>query len=351
MNKRNIVVLFGGQSSEHEISCISAVTIMKNINKDKYNIYPVGITKEGNWRIYHGKIEDLTVDSWGGNSDNAIISPDATDKSLIIFKEDGIVKVDVDIVFPALHGLYGEDGSVQGLLELAGIPYVGCGILASSVSMDKLFTKVIVDRLGIRQAKYVPVYKKEMDDIKEVVAKIERQLEYPVFVKPSNAGSSKGITKAHNRGELFDGLELAIKHDSKLLIEETIVGREVECAVLGNYHPRTSNVGEIISAAEFYDYDSKYNDIGSETIINPDVPKDTVKKIRDCAEQIFRAVDGRGLARADFFIESESGEVVFNEINTLPGFTSISMYPMLWEDKGMSNEELVDRLIEFAFNK
>lgn len=351
MNKRNIVVLFGGQSSEHEISCISAVTIMKNINKDKYNIYPVGITKEGNWRLYHGHIEDLSVDSWVSNSDNAVISPDATDKSLIIFKEDGIVKLEVDVVFPALHGLYGEDGSVQGLLELAGIPYVGCGIVASSVSMDKLFTKVIVDRLGIKQAKYVPVYKKEMDDIKEVVAKIEKQLEYPVFVKPSNAGSSKGITKAHNRGELFDGLELAIKHDSKLLIEETIIGREIECAVLGNYHPRTSNVGEIISAAEFYDYDSKYNDKGSKTIINPDLPKDTVKKIRNDAEQIFRAVDGRGLARADFFVESKSGEVVFNEINTLPGFTSISMYPMLWEDKGMSNKELVDRLIEFAFNK
>ncbi|GMQ56035.1 D-alanine--D-alanine ligase family protein [Vallitalea sediminicola] len=351
MNKRNIVVLFGGQSSEHEISCISAVTIMKNINKDKYNIYPVGITKEGNWRLYHGHIEDLSVDSWVGNSDNAVISPDATDKALIIFKEDGIVKLEVDVVFPALHGLYGEDGSVQGLLELAGIPYVGCGIVASSVSMDKLFTKVIVDRLGIKQAKYVPVYKKEMDEIKEVVAKIEKQLEYPVFVKPSNAGSSKGITKAHNRGELFDGLELAIKHDSKLLIEETIIGREIECAVLGNYHPRTSNVGEIISAAEFYDYDSKYNDKGSKTIINPDLPKDTVKKIKNVAEQIFRAVDGRGLARADFFVESKSGEVVFNEINTLPGFTNISMYPMLWEDKGMSNKELVDRLIEFAFNK
>lgn len=351
MNKRNIVVLFGGQSSEHEISCISAVTIMKNIDEDKYDIYPVGITKEGNWRLYNGKIEDLSKDSWIEHSDKAIISPDATDKALIIFKDKGIKKLDVHIVFPALHGLYGEDGSVQGLLELAGIPYVGCGILASSVSMDKLFTKVIVDRLGIRQAKYVPVYKKEMDEIKEVVAKIESQLDYPVFVKPSNAGSSKGITKAHNRGELFDGLELAIKHDSKLLIEETIIGREIECAILGNYHPRTSNVGEIISAAEFYDYDSKYNDKGSKTIINPDLPRPIVKKIREYASDIFRAVDGRGLARADFFIEEKSGEVIFNEINTLPGFTSISMYPMLWEDKGMSNKELVNRLIEFAFNK
>ncbi|MCT4545180.1 MAG: D-alanine--D-alanine ligase [Vallitalea sp.] len=351
MNKKNIIVLFGGQSSEHEISCISAKTIMENIDLDKYNIYPVGITKEGNWRLYEGVIKDIADDKWVKDSVNAIISPDATDKSLLVFKDKNVEKINIDIVFPALHGLYGEDGSVQGLLELAGIPYVGCGILASSVSMDKLFTKIIVDTLGIRQARYKAVHKKDMDEIKIVVDKIEKEFDYPIFIKPSNAGSSKGITKAHNRGELFDGLELGIKHDSKLLIEETIVGRELECAVLGNYHPKTTNIGEIISAGEFYDYDAKYNDEGSKTIINPELPKDIVKQIKNNAEDIFKAVDGRGLARADFFLEEKTGEVVFNEINTLPGFTGISMYPMLWEDKGMPIKQLIDKLINFALNK
>ncbi|MCT4596719.1 MAG: D-alanine--D-alanine ligase [Vallitalea sp.] len=349
MSKKNIVVLFGGQSSEHEISCISATTIMKNINVDKYTIYPVGITKDGNWKLYKGDIEDIEKGNWEDKSTDAIISPDATVKSLLVFEGSKIKKIGIDVVFPALHGLYGEDGSIQGLLELANIPYVGCGILASSVSMDKLYTKIIVEALGIRQAKFVPVYINEMNNIKDVVAKIEKELEYPVFVKPSNAGSSKGITKAHSRGELFDGLELAIKHDSKLLVEETIEGREIECAILGNHHPRSSSVGEIISAAEFYDYDAKYNDESSRTIIGADLPKDIIKQIKNYSEEIFKAVDGRGLSRVDFFVEKDTNEVVFNEINTLPGFTSISMFPMLWEDKGISIPELVDKLIEFAF--
>lgn len=351
MSKKNIVVLFGGQSSEHEISCISAATIIKNMDHDKYTVYPVGITKEGNWRLHEGTVDDLPEDKWVKGSVKAFLSPDATEKALYVFREDGMSKVTVDVVFPALHGLYGEDGSVQGLLELAQIPYVGCGILASSVSMDKLYTKIIVEKLGIRQAKHVPVNQKEMENIKDVVAKIEKELPYPVFVKPSNTGSSKGVTKAHSRGELFDGLEFAIKFDTKIVVEEAIVGREIECAVLGNYHPRASNVGEIIAAAEFYDYDSKYNDKGSETLINPDLPRETVKKLREYSTDIFRAVDGRGLARVDFFVEEATGEVVFNEINTLPGFTSISMYPILWEDKGISIKELVERLIQFAYTK
>lgn len=351
MDKKHVVVLFGGQSSEHEISCISGSTIMTHIDKEKYIVHLVGITKEGNWRLHEGDLEEVTTGDWVNNSTKAFISPDATEKALYVFREDGLEKLQIDLVFPALHGLYGEDGSVQGLLELAQIPYVGCGILSSSISMDKLYTKIVVDRLGIRQAKHVPVTKKEMEEIKDVVARVEKELPYPVFVKPSNAGSSKGVTKAHNRGELFDGLEFAIKHDSKLLVEECIVGREIECAVLGNYHPRSSGVGEIIAGAEFYDYDAKYSDIGSKTIINPDLPKDTVKEIRDHASDIFRAVDGRGLARVDFFVEEETGEVVFNEINTLPGFTSISMYPMLWQAKGMDIPQLIERLINFAYQK
>jgi len=346
----NIVVLFGGQSSEHEVSCVSAATIIKNIDKEKYNVITVGITKKGDWLLFDGDLESITNGTWEKQGTRAIISPEATKKSLVVF-DDCIEDIRIDVVIPALHGLYGEDGTIQGLLELANIPYVGCGVLSSSVSMDKLYTKIIVDTLNIKQAKYLGVFKSELNDMEHIVRKVEAKFEYPVFIKPSNAGSSVGITKASTKNELIKGLNEAVKHDSKILIEETIIGREVECAVLGNSEVKASGVGEIIAAAEFYDYDAKYNNASSKTILNANLDQNIIEEIRNSAVEIFKAVDGAGLSRVDFFVKKDTNEVIFNEINTLPGFTGISMYPMLWEEKGMGKKELVDRLISLALER
>ena len=236
-------------------------------------------------------------------------------------------------------------------MELAKIPYVGCGVLSSAISMDKLYTKFVVDRLKIRQAPYVKVGRQELRDVSGVVARVEEALSYPVFIKPSNAGSSRGVSRANNREELVRGMKLAAEHDRRILVEKMIVGREVECAILGGEKPEASGVGEILAAAEFYDYDAKYNNAESKTVISPELPEGVTEKIRRTAEQIFSSVDGFGLARVDFFVEEGTNEIVFNEINTMPGFTSISMYPMLWEARGLKKSELIDRLIEMAFER
>ncbi|MDF2586702.1 MAG: D-alanine--D-alanine ligase [Anaerocolumna sp.] len=348
MNKRTVAVMFGGQSSEHEVSCVSATTVISNINTNLFEVVIIGITKDGRW-LKVSSVEDIKSGEWKNSKTTAIISPDATQKAVLLIEGNKVVTEKIDVVFPVLHGLYGEDGTVQGLLELAKIPYVGCGVVASGVSMDKLFTKIIVDTLGIRQANYVAVNKKELEQINKVIEKIEQKLDYPVFIKPSNAGSSRGVSKAHNRDELITGLRAAAEHDRKILVEETINGREIECAVLGGNEPKASGVGEIIAAADFYDYDAKYNNEASKTILSPDLPSSTVEKIRDYAVKIFKAVDGYGLSRVDFFVDKVTGDVIFNEINTLPGFTSISMYPMLWEAKGIGKPQLIDKLIQLAF--
>lgn len=348
MNKKTVAVLFGGQSSEHEVSCISATTIIKNINSDLYHIVIIGITKEGKW-LNVDSVEDITSGAWVNGTVTAVISPDATQKSILFLDGAKYTKEKVDVVFPALHGLNGEDGTVQGLLELAGIPYVGCGVVASGVSMDKLFTKIVVDTLGIRQANYVAVTKKELSNIDAVLKRVEAELSYPVFVKPSNSGSSRGVNKASNEKELIYALKNASEFDRKILVEETIYGREVECAVLGGNEPKASGVGEILAAAEFYDYDAKYNNMESKTVISPELPGNAAETIRDYAVRIFKAVDGYGLSRVDFFVENETGSVIFNEINTLPGFTGISMYPMLWEAKGIGKPQLVEKLLQLAF--
>ncbi|NLJ90626.1 MAG: D-alanine--D-alanine ligase [Clostridiales bacterium] len=355
MSKKIVAVLFGGQSSEHEVSCISASTIIQNINRDLYDVIIIGITKEGKWlEVY--SVDDILSGDWTKGTTKAIISPDATQKSVLLIKDNTVVKKPIDVVFPVLHGLYGEDGTIQGLLELAGIPYVGCGVVASGISMDKLFTKIIVKNLGIDQAKYVPVHKKDLFNRdksfnEEIIKLIEASLKYPMFVKPANAGSSCGISKVNNKSELIDGLIEASNHDKKILVEEGIVGREIECAVLGGKEPRASGVGEIIAAAEFYDYDAKYNNSDSRTIISPALDREIVETVRQYAIKIFNAVDGYGLARVDFFVEKDTNRVVFNEINTMPGFTSISMYPMLWEARGIGKPQLVEKLIQLALNK
>lgn len=352
MEKKNLVVLFGGQSSEHEVSCISVVTVIENVDIEKYDMTFVGITKEGKW-LKADSVEQIKDGTWRDSKVSAVISPDATKKELILMEGDSVAYQKIDCVFPVLHGLYGEDGTVQGLLELAKIPYVGCGVLASSVSMDKLYTKIVVDTLHIRQAKYVGIRKGDWKKKDEVIAKIEAAFSYPVFVKPSNAGSSKGVSKANDQAELIASVEEAFRHDKKVLVEETIIGRELECAVLGGETVKAASVGEVLAAsnAAFYDFDAKYNNQESKTVIDPELPEGKTEEIQKAAVEIFKAVDGFGLSRVDFFLEKDTNEVVFNEINTMPGFTSISMYPMLWAAKGVEKKELVQKLLDLSLER
>lgn len=354
MSKKRIAVLFGGQSSEHIVSCMSAANVIEQIDTLRYELLLIGITEEGHW-VKTESVEDIRSGAWKDGTIEAVISPDATKKCVILTsgQEQAAQEIGIDVVFPVLHGLYGEDGTIQGLLELAQIPYVGCGVLASAVSMDKLYTKIIVEDLGIRQAAYEPVMSWKMNkDMDGTVARIENRFSYPVFIKPSNAGSSKGVSKAENREQLISGLLEAARHDRKILVEETIVGHEIECAVLGGGQQRvlSSGVGEILAAAEFYDFEAKYFNEESRTVLGPELPGDSAEQVRKAAEKIFNAVDGYGLARVDFFV-TKAGEVIFNEINTMPGFTAISMYPMLWEAAGLSKRLLIDKLITLAFER
>lgn len=374
MDKKNIAVIFGGQSSEHDVSCISVQTVAKAINKEKYDITYIGITKEGRW-LLADSLKSIEDGRWRDCKKMAVLSPDAVKKEVVLIDENGVTTKKIDVIFPVLHGMYGEDGTIQGLFEMAKIPYVGCGVLASAVAMDKVYTKIIVDDLGINQADYVLVRAtsveraleeageySEDEDVKvllekssvmqEQVKRVEEELEYPVFIKPSKAGSSQGVSKAHNREELISGLMLAAKHDTKILVERNIEGREIECAMLGSAaDAEVSGVGEILAAAEFYDFDAKYNNAESKTVISPELPEGKAEEIREAAKKIFTALDGYGLSRVDFFLERDTNKVIFNEINTLPGFTSISMYPMLWKAAGVDMEELVEKQIQLAFKR
>lgn len=348
MNKKTVIVLFGGQSSEHEVSRMSATTMLKALDSKKYQVIPVGITKEGQWLIYTGPLEHISTGQWEKYATPAILSPDAKQKALLKIVNGHVKVIPVDVVIPALHGAWGEDGTIQGLLEMACIPYVGCGVLSSAVCMDKVFTKLIAKNSAIPQAKYIWFYKNELDEMDKLVERVEKKLGYPCFVKPANTGSSVGISKAKNKDDLIKALQLAAEFDRKIIVEEAIIGREFECAVLGNEVPSVSGVGEVLPAAEFYDYDAKYNNSESRTIIPAPITEEEEKTIRKIAAKIYQAVDGSGLARVDFFMEVETGRVLFNEINTMPGFTAISMYPMLWETAGVKKEELMDCLIELA---
>lgn len=350
MAEKNIVVIMGGRSSEHEVSLVSAATVVESINTDIYNVIMVGITKDGQWKLIESmdKVQDA---SWVNGHTQAILSPETGKNALYLINKDHVDTVNVDVVFPVLHGMNGEDGTLQGLLELAQIPYVGCGVLASACSMDKFYTKVIVDAIGVRQAKFVGVYRAQLKDMDTVVARVEEALTYPVFVKPSKAGSSQGVSKAENRETLIEALQLAAQHDSKILVEENIIGRELECAVLGGVDAKASGVGEILAADTFYSYEAKYNNAESRTIVGPVLPEGKEEEIRADAEAIFKALDCYGLSRVDFFLTNDTNEVVFNEINTLPGFTAISMYPMLWEAQGLDKKALVQKLIDLAMQR
>lgn len=350
MSKTKLGVIFGGMSTETDVSVVSANSILKNLNREKYEIFPIYIGKDGRWYKY---IENEEKREFG----------EAVNNKKEIKDIMGYLK-NLDILFPVLHGLYGEDGTIQGLFELLKKPYVGCGVLASSVGMDKVYTKIVFDRAGLKQAKYEYVRKykdnyiyidKDFNEenlkLDEAVEKIVRNLKFPMFVKPSNSGSSVGINKAKNKEQLKQFIEYASKFDNKVLIEEGIVGKEVECAVLGNEEVIASVVGEIKSAEEFYSYDAKYKNEESKTDIPADIPKEISNEIRKQAIKAFKSIDGKGLSRVDFFIESGTNQIYINEINTLPGFTSISMYPKLFEASGIDYQELLNRLIELSTTK
>ncbi len=353
MSKLKIGVVFGGKSTEHDVSIVSGTSVIKNLDKEKYEITPIYISKEGKWYKYIKPIQEIEV---------LEIGKEIEEKEEINDLEN--VLKNFDVVFPVLHGLGGEDGSIQGMLELFGVPYVGCGILASSVGMDKVYTKIIFDKANIKQAKYEYIKKdkekyiyinKNFDEenlkIEEICAKIEENLKYPVFVKPSNSGSSVGITKANNTQELSKAIEYAGKYDKKILIEQGLIGKEVECAVLGNEEVISSCVGEIKPAEEFYSFDAKYKNSESKTLMPADLSKEMSNEIRRLAIKAFKAIDGKGLSRVDFFANETTEEIYINEINTLPGFTQISMYPKLFETVGIPYSELLDKLITLALEK
>ena len=344
--KTKLGLIFGGMSTENEVSVMSANSILKNLDKQKYEIFPIYISKSGEWYQYNN-LENIEI-----NKDMQYMK-----------KLENIVEYlqNLDVIFPVLHGLYGEDGTIQGLFEILKKPYVGCGVLASSVGMDKAYTKVIFDKANICQTPYIYLKKykdqytyidKEFNEkevsLEEAADIVEKETDFPVFIKPSNSGSSVGVNKAENKDELKKYIEYAGKFDKKILIEKGILGQEVECAVLGNDDVIASCVGEIKSADEFYSYDAKYQNENSRTLIPANLDEKVSNEIRKLAIKAFKAIDGKGLSRVDFFVEDKTNQIYINEINTLPGFTKISMYPKLFEAVGIQYNELLDKLIELA---
>ena len=351
MNRLNVCVLFGGMSPEHEVSLRSAEAILNNIDPEKYNIFPVGITKEGKWILFGGNDYSCLADgSWINHEGNCsvAISP-VRGQGLLRFENDCIMQAMIDVVFPALHGENGEDGAIQGLLQLAGIPYVGPHISASAVSMDKTLTKLVMDNAKIPQAAWQLVRSNELNaHMDAVLDAVEERFAYPVFVKPAGTGSSVGVSKAAGREALATALLFAAKYDEKILVEEFIDGKEVEVAVIGNNNPAASICGEIDSGAEFYDYDAKYVTDTSVAYIPARIPEEVAEQVRELAVRAYSAIGCQGLSRVDFFVTHKDNRIVFNEINTLPGFTSISMYPKLFVASGMTFGELVDQLLTLA---
>ena len=350
MSKLKLGVIFGGMSTEHYVSITSGTSVIKNLNKGKYEIYPIYIDKDGKWYEYSKKISEIDILQVGEEIEEKVLISNPIE-----------YLQECDVIFPVLHGLYGEDGTIQGMLEMLKKPYIGCKVLSSSICMDKAYAKIIFEKARINQAKYVYVKKEnekyvyvdknfneEKCSLEEIANIVEEKLSYPVFVKPSNSGSSVGIKKAHNKEELINSVKYAGEFDRKILIEENINGREVECAVLGNEDARASCVGEILPAEDFYTFDAKYKNAESRVVMPAEIPENISEEIRRTAIKAFKVADCTGLSRVDFFIENNTNRVIINEINTLPGFTQISMYPKLWEKMGVNYSELLDKLIELA---
>ncbi len=351
MKKINVCVLFGGVSPEHAVSLRSAEAVLNHLDKEKYNILPVGITAQGEWILYGGDdYSDLPSQRWLEHPKNrkAAISP-CRGHGLITIEDNTIVRETIDVVFPVLHGENGEDGAMQGLLQLAGIPYVGPHVSASAVSMDKTLTKLVMDQAEIPQAAWMLVKNSELDSrMEQILDGLEMRFTYPMFVKPAGTGSSVGVSKAADRSALTKGLLEAGRFDEKILVEEFIAGREVEVAVMGNDSPVASVCGEIDSGAEFYDYDAKYITDTSVAYIPARISEAVAEQVRELAIKAYKAIGCQGLSRVDFFVTFADERIVFNEINTLPGFTSISMYPKLFGASGIEYSALLDRLLELA---
>lgn len=356
-DKKRIAVVFGGQSSEHEVSRNSAQSVLENINRDKYDVTMIGITRDGRWLTYDGPVHLIGTGEWQAIAESkaqgTLTAVDSSARGIL--KAAGAEKENkkIDVVFPVLHGCNGEDGTIQGLFELAGIPYVGCGVLGSALGMDKVYSKIIFEKIGIPQAEYLIFTRKQIiQNIEVSIKQVEDILSYPCFVKPANTGSSVGISKARNREELKESFNLAIKYDRKIIVEEFMDAIEAECAVLGNDEPIVSTVGQIVPCNEFYDYDAKYRiDGGSTAIIPINLPEDIINKVREYAAKAFKALDCSGLARADFFILKGTNEVYINELNTLPGFTKTSMYPKCWSVSGLPYDKLIEKLIDLAIDR
>lgn len=352
MAKLKVAVLFGGVSSEHEISLLSAYSVLTNIPKDLYDVMCIGITKKGHWMYYPGEYENIKDGTWENDPDcsTAVISTDRMHNGVIVIGDNDVFIRKIDVVFPVLHGANGEDGSIQGLCQLAGLPCVGCDMTSSAICMDKSITHIVLDAAGIKTAKYLTVMRSSLGGLDEACEIIEGKLTYPIYVKPSSAGSSVGVSRAANREELKDGLKKAFSHGDKVVAEQEIIGKEVECAVLGNGSALIASVpGQITTAEGFYDYDAKYKSNTSKLDIPAKISDEETRELRETAKKAYIACGCGGMARVDFFV-TESG-IVLNEINTIPGFTPISMYPKMMENMGISYSALLDRLIQLAAEK
>ena len=346
--KQTVLVMFGGASTEHEVSCVSATFVISNLDKEKYDLIPLGIDKAGRWSIYNGGIEKIENDTWSEDTENLIPVAGAVRGGIHAFsKAKGVWEfIPVDVVFPVLHGKNGEDGTLQGMLTLCDIPFVGCGMYSSAVCMDKAAAKIICEAEGIATAPFEVARDTPDLDLPAFVEKCEKRFGYPVFIKPANAGSSVGVTKASDRGAFEKGIEKAFENDRKLLVEKAIPGREIEVAVIGNDSPEAPCCGEIVPNADFYDYETKYINDNSRAYIPARIAPRIACRVCEAAKRIYRALDCAGMARVDFFVDGE--EIIFNEINTIPGFTSISMYPKMMMHGGRTASGLLDELITLA---
>lgn len=358
MKKIRLGIIFGGKSVEHEVSIMSTRSIVSILDSDKYDIVPVGITKKGQWITTENPMELLSNNSLDeGRKASGIFIGDPEKTGLVSFyhKAEQLVldlKEKVDIIFPVLHGTHGEDGTIQGLFEMADIPYVGCGVLASSLGMDKAIARKVFRQHNIPVVDDRVVLRKDWEkDSENILSELDGQFAYPCFVKPVSLGSSVGVSKARNKSELEEAINIAFKFDRRVLIEEGIHAREIECSVLGNDDPIASIPGEIVPGKEFYDYEAKYLDSGSKLYIPADIPRDIARKIQEYSIESFKALECSGMARVDFFLEKNTNKIYLNEVNTIPGFTKISMYPKMLEASGVSYKELVNRLIELGLER